>query len=252
MTTLLDLLFVALFAIAAPLWDYLVTWPALERQTQADPVKVRRRLWAGAMVHSWLMIALGAALWLHHDRSWNSLGLSALAGWRLWSALGLVLLLAAYTALSAASVARDPKVRESVRQQMSGKTAELMPHTQTEMLWFAAVSVTAGFCEEFLFRGYFIWALAPWLGWWGAAALSLVIFASAHAYQGWNGVLRTAVVGALYTLVVAVLDSLWPAIALHFLLDLGMGVVAWLALRQAPIERQLADAEKSTQTPSAS
>ena len=86
------------------------------------------------------------------------------------------------------------------------------------MYWFGGVSLTAGFCEEFLFRGYFIWALAPWLGWWGAAALSLLIFASGHAYQGWNGALRTGIVGAIFTLVVAIFGSLWPAIALHALM----------------------------------
>ena len=45
---------------------------------------------------------------------------------------------------------------------------------------FGGVSLTAGFCEEFLYRGYFIWVLAPWLGWWGAAAVSLLFFAVSH------------------------------------------------------------------------
>jgi uncharacterized protein len=70
------------------------------------------------------------------------------------------------------------------------------------------VSITAGFCEEFLFRGYFIWVFAPWLGWWGAATLSLAIFAVAHIYQGWNGVLRTGIMGAVFTLLVWLSESL--------------------------------------------
>lgn len=47
-----------------------------------------------------------------------------------------------------------------------------------------------------------------------------------------RGVLRTGIVGTFFTLVVAVFGSLWPAIALHALLDLGQGVIAWLALRE--------------------
>jgi hypothetical protein len=74
--------------------------------------------------------------------------------------------------------------------------------------------------------------LSPWLGWWGAAALSLSFFAIGHLYQGWDGVLRTGMVGALYTLIVAIFGSLWPAIALHALVDLGSGMMAWLALRE--------------------
>lgn len=106
--------------------------------------------------------------------------------------------------------------------------------------WFGGVSLTAGFCEEFLFRGYFIWALAPRLGWWGAATLSAVFFALWHAYQGWNGVLRTGIFGAFFTLVMAVFHSLWPAIALHALVDLGAGMMAWLALREAQADAQVA------------
>ena len=34
-------------------------------------------------------------------------------------------------------------------------------------------------------------------------------------------------------LIVAILGSLWPAIVLHFILDLGMGMISWLALRDA-------------------
>lgn len=231
MPTLLDLVYVALFAVAMPLWDYLVFWPAQERRPPGDAARARRRLWTLAIVQPWLVVAAGAALWIYNGRSWAALGFAVPDGWRIWVGVGLVVLLGLYFVLAAASVARNPKARESVRGQMFGKMADLMPRTRGELVWFGGMSLTAGFCEEFLFRGYFILALAPWLGWWGAAALAVLIFASGHAYQGWNGVLRTGIVGILFTLVVAICGSLWPAIVLHFILDLGMGTIAWLALR---------------------
>lgn len=232
MATLPDLLYVALFAVAMPLWDYLVSWPAFHCQLQADPARARKRLWTGAIGYLWALVAVGAALWIANDRSWTSLGFSVPGGWRLWVAVGLVLLLVVYNVQSAVAVARDSQARASLRRQI-GKLADVVgPHTRTELYWFAGVSLTAGFCEEFLFRGYFIWALAPWLGWWGAAALSVLIFASGHAYQGWNGALRTGIVGTSFTLVVAICGSLWPAIVLHVLVDLGSGILAWLALRE--------------------
>lgn len=123
--------------------------------------------------------------------------------------------------------------RASLRRQV-GSLTTVMPHTRTELCWFGGVSATAGFCEEFLYRGYFIGALAPWLGWWGAAALSVPCFAAAHFYQGWSGVLRTGVVGAIFTLLVAGFESLWPAIAIHALIDAGSGTLSWLALRERP------------------
>ena len=166
MATLPDLLYVALFSVAMPLWDYLVSWPAFHRRLRADPARARRRLWIGAIGYPWALVAVGAALWMVNDRPWTSLGFSVPAGWRLWVAVGLVPLLVVHGIRSAAAVARDLQVRADLRQQI-GQLADVLPRTRTELYWFAGVSLTAEFCEEFLFRGYFIWTLAPWLGWWG-------------------------------------------------------------------------------------
>ena len=234
MPKLLDVLYVVLLAVVLPLFDYLVSWPKFRLKLQADPARARRQLWPEHMPWQWALVGVGALLWLFYDRSWSSFGFSVPAGWRLWVSIVLILLLVAYNGYSAATVVRSSEARASVRKQFFGEIAAVMPHTRTEMYWFAGVSLTAGFCEEFLFRGYFIWVFTPWLGWWGAAALSVLIFATGHVYQGRHGVLRTGVVGVLFTLVVATLDSLWPAIVLHFLLDLGMGLIAWLALREGP------------------
>lgn len=217
--------------MAFPLWDYLVSWPAFERKLKANPTQAKIRLWTVAIVWPWLVVGAGIALWLYNDRAWIILGLALPTGWRLWVAILLVLLLVLYMVYAAAAVARDPKAKESVRQQMSGQISAVMPHTQKEMALFGGVSVTAGFCEEFLFRGFLIWALTPWISWWGAAALSVVIFAIGHAYQGLNGVIRTGIVGIFFTLVVAISGSLWPSILLHAVLDVGQGMIAWLALR---------------------
>jgi uncharacterized protein len=233
MTTLPDLLYVALFAVAAPLIDYAVFWPAHRRLSQADPAWSRTWLCAWTIGNQWTLVAFGVALWMASGRSPASLGLTVPEGWRLWAAIALLFLLAAYQGWAIRVLNRSAEQRASLRQQVSSLTA-VLPHTRTELQWFAGVSVTAGFCEEFLYRGYFIWAFAPWLGWWGAAALSLPFFAIAHLYQGWKGVLRTAAVGALLTVVVAVFQSLWPAIALHALIDLGSGAMAWVALRDRP------------------
>src|SRR5690606_3922020 len=231
MATMPDLIYVALFALFLQLIDYSVFWPAYRRLSETDPAWARRWLSASAIAHPWTIVALGAAIWMASDRPWALLGFTVPDGWRLWAAVALIALLVAWLAAGVASLARSPEARASLRQQAQEFTS-VLPHKRQDLYWFGGVSLTAGFCEEFLFRGYFIWAMAPWQGWWGAAALSLAIFALGHAYQGWSGVLRTGIVGALFTLVVAVLDSLWPAIVLHALLDLGQGTMAWLALRE--------------------
>jgi hypothetical protein len=54
----------------------------------------------------------------------------------------------------------------------------------------------------------------------------------AHAYQGWPGIVRTGLGGVLFVLVLRIFGSLYPAIALHVLIDLAAGLVGWLALRE--------------------
>lgn len=229
MTTLPDLIYVALFAVAGPLIDYSLFWPAYRRLSEADPAWSRRWLWQWGIANLWWLVAMGAVLWMAYRRSWASFGFRVPEGWRLWAAIGVVLLMAAYQALAIATVARSAEQRTKLREQF-GPVTSVLPHTRNELTWFGGVSLTAGFCEEFLYRGYFIWVFAPWLGWWGAAALALACFAIGHLYQGWSGVLRTGMMGAIFTVAVGLLDSLWPAIALHALVDLGSGALAYLAL----------------------
>jgi uncharacterized protein len=180
-------------------------------------------------------------------------GFSVPDGWRLWTSIALFLLLAGYHAHAVAALTRSSDERASLRQQVGTLTA-FLPHTRTDMVRFGGVSLTAGFCEEFLYRGYFIWIFAPWLGWWGAAALSLLLFAIGHVgvYQGWNGALRTGIAGAFFVLVVAIFNSLWPAIALHALLDVGQGMIAWLVLRERQGTGDRMEVEEPTETQSAS
>jgi membrane protease YdiL (CAAX protease family) len=224
-----DLLYLALIAILL-LVDYFVLWPAFLRWSQVDPSRARLWLWSGWMIMLWTLVTAGVALWLFEARAWESLRLIAPHGWRLWGAVALVLMLVIAYARTVVRIARS---KRPTRIKMGNPNVEkLSPHTRSELAWWVAVSLSAGFCEEFIFRGYLIWVFQPLLGLWGAAAFSIVLFGIAHAYQGGKGILTTGVVGGLLTLVVLISGSLWPAIALHVLTDIGTGLVAWLALRK--------------------
>jgi uncharacterized protein len=224
-----DLLYLALIAIGLFL-DYFVLWPTFLRRSQADPGRARLWLWSGWMIMLWILVAAGVALWLFEARAWESLRLMAPHGWRLWGAIGLVLMLVITYARTVVRITRSKRPK---RIKMGNPHVEkLAPHTRSELGWWVAVSLSAGVCEEFIFRGYLIWVFQPVFGLWGAAAFSLVVFAAAHAYQGVKGVLATGVVGGLLTLVVLISGSLLPAIALHVLTDIGTGLVAWLALHK--------------------
>ena len=232
--TTTDSLYLALIAILL-LFDYFVLWPTFLRRSQADPGRARTWLWSSWMIELWTLVAAGIALWLFEARSWGALRLVTPHGWWLWGSIGLVLTLAISSARTAVRIARSKK-----RIKMGIPHVEkLSPHTRSELVWWVALSLSAGFCEEFIFRGYLILAFQPMLGLWGAAVFSVVVFALAHAYQGAKGVLATGVVGSLLTLVVLISGSLLPAMALHALVDIGQGLVAWLALRKVQGEGDL-------------
>ncbi len=231
MPTTLDFVYLGVFAVAWPLYEYFVGWPRFQRLLREQPLRARPRVYRLTIVAQWLLVAAGIALWVPAARPWSSLGLQAPTGWTLWLSAGASLALAAAYVRQAIKVARNPRAKLALRKAL-GSLEEILPHSDAEFAWFLIVSITAGFCEEFLFRGYFIWTMAPRLGWWGAAALSVAVFGCLHAYQGPKGIVRTGLVGAVLTLVVASTDSLLPAVALHTVVDIGSGWVTWVALRE--------------------
>lgn len=230
-----DLSYLAFIATAL-LLDHFVLWRTFRRRSSAeldgvDAGRARTRLWVSWMTMLWTLVAAGVVLWWLEGRAWGALGLVAPRGWRLWIPIVLVLALAAWYARTLAKVLRIPPSKRAGLRNQLGDLAVVLPHTRSELAWFVALSLSAGLCEEFVFRGYLIWVFQPRLGLWGAALLSVVAFGVAHAYQGTRGIVTTGIFGALFTAVVLLFCSLWPAIVLHALVDAGQGTVSWLVLR---------------------
>jgi CAAX protease family protein len=224
--------------------DHFLTWPAFLRRSQIDAPSARLWLWAVWMTLLWVPTVIGVAIWLWDNRTWDALGMSVPRGWRLWGSAILIVGFAVLQALTAMKVTRISGPKPKMRAQL-GELAKMLPHSQSELRWFIGVSLTAGICEEFLFRGYLIWAFTPVLGWWGAAVLSLLAFTAGHAYQGRSGALRSGVAGVFFTLLVLATGSLFPAMVLHVLIDAGNGVIAWLVLRDEPVNGVFAGAGES-------
>ena len=231
-----DVLYLTVIAIGL-LVDHFVLWRTFLRRNKTDARRARLRLWTSWLILLWTLAIPGIVLWSFEGRDWEALGLAMPQGWRLWSAIGLAVVLVAFFARTAVRVARSRH-----RVAVHPDAVDRAPHTGSEFSRWVALSLSAGFCEELVFRGYLIWVFQPTLGLWGAAALSLAIFAVAHAYQGAKGILAVGVMGGLFTLVVLVSGSLLPAIVLHALVDVGQGLVAWLILRRSPDTRVLAAA----------
>jgi membrane protease YdiL (CAAX protease family) len=217
--------------VVAMLVDNFVLWPSFVRQSSVDATRARHALWAKWMTMLWACSALVAWLWIAQGQPLSAVGLAAPAGWGLWAPLALTLAFVALQANAAFKIARMPGDKPKLRGQL-GTTGLVMPHTASELPAMLALSLTAGFCEELLFRGFLIWILQPVTGWWPAALVALAAFAFVHAYQGRAGVIRSAVFGAVASAIVLLCHSLWPAIVLHAALDWMGGLVGWTILRE--------------------
>lgn len=105
---------------------------------------------------------------------------------------------------------------------------QLMPVTRRDRILFAGVSITAGVCEEIVFRGFLIYVLHTATGsMWLALLLSSGAFGIAHAYQQPVGALRAGLLGLILAAPLVLTGSLLPSIIAHALVDILSGL--WLS-----------------------
>jgi uncharacterized protein len=105
----------------------------------------------------------------------------------------------------------------------------MAPHSPVELgLWFA-LSLAAGSCEEFVFRGYLLRQFERWFGSVGLAILvSSVLFGCLHLYEGWGAVVGICGLGAVYAVVAVRSGNLRSVMVAHFLQDALTGLMIYL------------------------
>lgn len=104
---------------------------------------------------------------------------------------------------------------------------KLVPHGLAESAVWILLSLTAGICEEVIFRGY----LQKQFGIIARGALAgiliqAVVFGAAHGYQGWKLMLTITVYGCLFGWLAQWRQSLRPGMLAHFLQDGVTGILA--------------------------
>ena len=225
-------LFVAI-CLASPLIDWLWLYPRLRRSTAAGVAGARVRGYVLTMLTAWGLTACVVALWLSFGRPFDYLRLGLGMPIRTEIGFALVVAYVVFAWAQTRAALRRADVADLVREQL-GRADTLMPHTPREFRMFQMVAITAGICEEVLYRGFVIWYLAVWTAIIPAALVSSILFGFAHIYIGIQHVLRTTIVGVVLAALVLVTGSLWPAVALHAAIDLFAGALTYRALHAAP------------------
>lgn len=108
----------------------------------------------------------------------------------------------------------------------------ILPQTPAEIAAWIALSLTAGFCEEAVFRGYVQKQLRAYcrnviL----AVILQAAIFGLVHAYQGIQAAVGVTVLGMLFGALAAICRSLRPGMIAHAWQDLSTGLLSSLIFR---------------------
>lgn len=230
MTTLIDHLLVVLLLGVAPVWGAFA-YRALVREIRAGNQAARQREYRYTIALEWGLCLILLAGWWWAGRPMAELGLALPAGARTLAGLALTLLVLALMVAQWRAVTRlEGDGLNQLREQMA-PVADMVPHTGIEHRWFRGLAVTAGICEEVVYRGFLMWYLAHWMPVWAAALLGGAAFGLAHYYQGGAGVVKTGVVGVMAGLLFALTGSLlWPVL-LHAAIDLQGGAIARHVLR---------------------
>jgi uncharacterized protein len=170
---------------------------------------------------------LGGTPWLQSILNRSAFNTGALMGVLIGLACGTVgLMIARFKAnrKGAASVAAVPSPwwRKLVPDFFS-----LVPSTMQERILWAAVAISAGICEEIVFRGWLLVTLHTSLGLNGTALLVVgaVAFGLAHSYQGITGMVVTGLAGAFFCGLYVATGSLLVPILLHAAVDIRFAIM---------------------------
>jgi len=221
----IDWSFVAAFAGVWPAYENLVRLPRVKVEIGREGSPRRIREYRFVMLQEWLLVAIAIALIVFDRRPWASVGLVLPHGAGLWWTIGIVVAVAALLRMQYGVATGTDRARASVNRQLT-PVRWLLPASAPELANFRALSVTAGVCEEILFRGYLMAFLLPLGGGGVAVAASSLLFGLGHGYQGVVGIVKSGVVGALMAGMYVLTGSLLAPILVHAMIDWSSGQIA--------------------------
>jgi membrane protease YdiL (CAAX protease family) len=184
----------------------------------------RLSLYCSTIAFQWIATAVAAWRAWAHGFTARQLGLAVPEGLKLIviTALGAALIVT----LQWLNLRRMGRSTSPLRGPLRALAERILPQSTMELIPFFALAVTAGLCEEFLYRGFAMAVLTrSGLPTFAVVILSALLFGMAHLYQGRAGFVSTTLLGILLGVSRAALGSLVPVVVWH----MGVDVVAGMA-----------------------
>jgi membrane protease YdiL (CAAX protease family) len=179
-------------------------------------------LYASTIAFQWLAVAVVAWRAWAHGFTESQLGLTIHDRSRIFVAS--IVGAATIAALQWLNLRRVGKIPVGSRGSLQAIAERILPQSTVELLPYLALAITAGLCEEFLYRGFAMAVLAHvGLQAWAVVLISSVLFGLAHSYQGRGGVVMTLLIGTILGTSRIAYDCLVPAIFWHSAVDVVAG-----------------------------
>ncbi|HSR69884.1 MAG TPA: type II CAAX endopeptidase family protein [Acidobacteriota bacterium] len=232
LTVLLDPMAVCLLLLLALVfpWGGVRDFRRLIRWDAENRPDARLRHYNSIAVWEWISAAVFLAWWFWSGRPQEPLRLvHRPMGWE-WLAVAAGLVLSALLVLQMSKATRNPQSLSNLGGNL-GNLKPMIPRNSKEQSAFNMLSVTAGICEEILYRGVLLAVLAAAIGTWPAVVVSSAVFGLGHLYQGLPGVLRTGAVGLVFALLTVFSGSLLTAVILHITMDVTSGRIMAEAIK---------------------
>jgi membrane protease YdiL (CAAX protease family) len=148
------------------------------------------------------------------------------AKWNNWQAIIRNLGIALGAVLTMAVIGNLSNAILGPLQRDGAAFHSMVAQNTIEALAFLVAALTAGFVEEFVFRGYIQRQCEASCGnSILASALQVLIFTQGHFYQGWVRLVPVLLIGVVLTIVALWRKSLIPGMIAH---GFGDGLVAFL------------------------
>ena len=183
----------------------------------------RLTLYASTIAFQWLAVAVVA--WRAWAHGYTAVELGLVTHDRTKIMLVSIVGTVTIATLQWLNLRRVGRLPVKARGSLQAVAERILPQSTVELLLFLALAITAGLCEEFLYRGFAIAVLAR-LGSpvWMVVLASSILFGLAHLYQGRGGLVSTLVIGTVFATARILYGSLVPAIFWHSAVDVVAGV----------------------------
>lgn len=102
-----------------------------------------------------------------------------------------------------------------------------LPKIKKELKWFLLLSVSAGVCEEIMYRLFLFEYLNLHIHLIFAFLLSNLFFAMTHIGSGKANLISSLFLGLMFSVIYYLTDNIWISVILHTAIDINIGILGY-------------------------